>query len=337
MGWKGQTALAALMWILSGAAHANPVAEFYRGKNIALVIGYTAGGGYDLYGRVLARHMPKHIPGNPTIIPQNMPGAGSLKAANFIYGIAPKDGLTMGIVTRAMATDPLLGESKFDPRKFTWIGSTTSETSVCATWGTSTVKTWADMFGTAFTMGGSAQGSEPDSFTLLLKNVFGVHVRLVSGYPGGNDINLAIERGEVDGRCGWSLSSIKSQRPDWLRDKKINILTQLALRKHPDLPDVPLLLELTQTDEQRQIVKLVIASLVLGRPFFAPPGIPEDRKAALRQAFDETMKDPEFLQEAAKLDLEIEPVTATAINSLLADLYQTPKSAVEKAAAAIRR
>jgi tripartite-type tricarboxylate transporter receptor subunit TctC len=337
MGWKARTVLAVLISTSSGAVRADSAADFYRGKIISLVIGYTAGGGYDLYGRVVARHMQRYIPGNPTIVPQNMPGAGSLKAANFIYDVAPKDGLTIGTVTRAMATDPLLGDSKFDPRKFSWIGSTTSETSVCATWNTSSVKTWGDMFGRTFTMGGSARGSEPDNFTLLLKNVFGAHVKLVTGYPGGNDINLAIERGEIEGRCGWSWSSIKSQRADWLRDKKINILTQLATKKHPDLPDVPLLLDLAQNDEQRQITKLVLASLVVGRPFFGPPGIPENRKAALRKAFDETMKDRDFLDEAAKLDLEIEPVSASEIESLLAELYQTPKAVVEKAAATIRR
>jgi len=236
-----------------------------------------------------------------------------------------------------MATDPLLGESKFDPREFTWIGSTTSETSICAMWQTSPVKNWRDMFGKTFTMGGSAPGSEPDVFTLLLKNVFGAHVRLVTGYPGGNDINLAIERGEVDGRCGWSWSSIKSQRPEWLKDKKISILVQLAMTKHPDLPDVPLLLDFAKNEEQRQIVKLVLASLVVGRPFFAPPGIPVDRKLALRQAFDDTMKDSAFRDEAAKLDLEIEPVTAAAIDGLLAELYRTPKPVVEKAIAAVRK
>lgn len=162
-------------------------------------------------------------------------------------------------------------------------------------------------------------------------------MKLVSGYPGGNDINLAIERGEIEGRCGWSWSSIKSQRADWLRDKKINILTQLATKKHPDLPDVPLLLDLAQNEEQRQITKLVLASLVVGRPFFGPPGIPEDRKAALRKAFDETMKDRDFLDEASKLDLEIEPVAASEVEGLLAEVYQTPNAVIEKAAAAIRR
>jgi len=270
-------------------------------------------------------------------VPQNMPGAGSLKAANYIYSLALKDGATIGTVARSMATDPLLGESKFDPREFTWIGSTTSETSVCAMWQTSPVKNWGDIFGKTFTMGGSAPGSEPDVFTLLLKNVFGASVRLVTGYPGGNDINLAIERGEVDGRCGWSWSSIKSQRSEWLKNKKISILVQLAMAKHADLPDVPLLLDFAKSEEQRQIVKLVLASLVVGRPFVAPRGIPVDRKMALRKAFDDTMKDLAFREEAAKLDLEIEPVAAAAIDDLLAELYRTPKPVVEKAAAAVRK
>lgn len=336
MTWKA----VALLAVLSGAitpAQADDVADFYRGQNISMVIGYTAGGGYDLYARLLARHISKFIPGKPTVVPQNMPGAGSLKAANYIYSLAPKDGATIGTVARSMATDPLLGESKFDPREFTWIGSTTSETSVCAMWETSPVKRWDDMFGKTFTMGGSAPGSEPDVFTLLLKNVFGANVRLVTGYPGGNDINLAIERGEVDGRCGWSWSSIKSQRPGWIKDKKISLLVQLAMTKHPDLGEVPLLLDFAKDEEQRQIVRLVLASLVVGRPFFAPPGVPLDRKMALRKAFDDTMKDPAFREEAAKLDLEIEPVTAATIDELLAELYRTPRSVVAKAVAAVQK
>src|SRR5258708_84049 len=191
MDWKTKEVVVAVSGLMT-AAHADDVADFYRGRSVSVVIGYTAGGGYDLYARLLARHMRKYIPGNPTIVPQNMPGAGSLKAANFIYSLAPKDGATIGTVGRGMATDPLLGESKFDPRQFAWIGSTTSETSVCAMWHTSPVKNWGDIFGKTFTMGGSAPGSEPDVFTLLLKNVFGANVRLVTGYPGGSDINLAI-------------------------------------------------------------------------------------------------------------------------------------------------
>jgi tripartite-type tricarboxylate transporter receptor subunit TctC len=322
---------------LSVQAKAQSVEDFYRGRQVQVLIGYSGGGGYDLYARLLARHMGKHIPGHPTLVPQNMPGAGSLKLTNYLYTVAPKDGSVIGMVSRGMATDPLLSDAKFDPTKFTWLGSVTSEVSVCATWHTSPVKTWADTLAKDFTMGGSAAGSETDTFALILRNVFGAKMRLVTGYPGGNDINLAMERGEVDGRCGWSWSSIKSQKTAWLKEKKINVLVQLGAEKHPDLPDVPFMLDLVKNEEQRQMLRLIFASLVLGRPFMAPPGIPDDRKAALRQAFDVTMKDAEFLNEAAKIDLEITPVAAPAIDKLLAELYRTPKSVVEKAAAAIQK
>ena len=336
MPWKATSTVLAIL-TLSLPAHAQSVADFYRGRQVQVLIGYSAGAGYDLYARVFARHMGKHIPGNPTLVPQNMPGAGSLKLTNFLYSVAPKDGSVIGMVSRGMATDPLLGDSKFDPTKFTWLGSITSEVSVCATWHTSPVKSWADITAKDFTLGGMGSGSETDTFSLLIRNVFGAKARLISGYPGGNDVNLAMERGEVDGRCGWSWSSIKSQKTAWLKEKKINVLVQLGMAKHPDLPDVPFLLDLARDDEQRQMLRLIFTQLVLGRPFMAPPGIPEDRKATLRQAFDATMKDPEFLAEAAKIDLEISPVAAAAIDELLAGLYKTPKSVVEKAAAAISK
>jgi tripartite-type tricarboxylate transporter receptor subunit TctC len=337
MPWKATAAFLVAALMLAVPARAQSVADFYRGRQVQLLIGYSAGAGYDLYARMLARHMGKHIPGNPTLVSQNMPGAGSLKLTNYLYGIAPKDGSVIGMVSRGMATDPLLGDSKFDPTKFAWLGSITSEVSVCATWHTSPVKSWADITAKEFTLGGSAAGSEQDTFALLLRNIFGAKMRLVTGYPGGNDINLAMERGEVDGRCGWSWTSIKSQKTAWLREKKINLLVQLGMAKHADLPNVPFMLDLAQNEEQRQMLRLIFTSLVLGRPFMAPPGIPEDRKIALRLAFDATMKDPEFLDEAAKIDLEISPVGAAAIDELLAELYKTPKSVVEKAAAAISK
>ncbi|HTS40269.1 MAG TPA: tripartite tricarboxylate transporter substrate-binding protein [Xanthobacteraceae bacterium] len=340
MAWKAGTGAVALLMLaaLATQARSQSVADFYRGKQVQVLIGYSAGGGYDLYARMLARHMGKHIPGNPTLVPQNMPGAGSLKLANYLYSTAPKDGSIIGMVSRGMATDPLLvGDAKFDPTKFVWLGSITSEVSVCATWHTSPIKTWTDITAKEFTMGGSSAGSETDTFALLLRNVFGAKMRLVTGYPGGNDINLAMERGEVDGRCGWSWSSIKSQKTDWLKDKKINVLVQLGMAKHPDIPDVPFMLDLAKDQEQRQILRLVFASLVLGRPFMAPPGIPDDRKAALRKAFDDTMKDAEFLAEADKGRYEIAPVAAATIDELLVDLYKTPKSVAEKAAAVISK
>jgi tripartite-type tricarboxylate transporter receptor subunit TctC len=339
MSRKSLVAVATLMLVcaLPSAARAQSVADFYRGKQVQVLIGYSAGAGYDLYARVLARHMGKHVPGNPAMVPQNVPGAGSLKLANFLYSQAPKDGSVVGMVSRGMATEPLFGDAKFDATKFTWIGSITSEVSVCAVWHTSPVQSWPDMAAKDFTLGGMGSASETDTYAKLLRNVFGAKARLVAGYPGGNDVNLAIERGEVDGRCGWSWSSIKSQKTAWLKDKKLKVILQMGLTKHPDLPDVPSLIELAQTDEQRQMLRLIFSQLVLGRPFMAPPGIPDDRKAALRRAFDATMKDPEFLDEAAKLDLEITPVGAQAIDDLLAELYRTPKNVVDKAAAAISK
>ncbi len=319
---------------LTAPARAQTVEEFYRGRSITVLVGFTAGGGYDLYARLLGRHMGRHVPGNPTIVVQNMPGAGSMKATQYVYGVAPKDGLTLATVSRGMVTEPLLNAANFDPTKLTWLGTITSETSVCATWKTSPVKSWDDMFKREFSLGGSAVGADPDTFALIMRNVFGAKVKLVTGYPGGNDINLAMERSEVDGRCGWSWTSLKSQK-NWL--PQINLLVQFNLEKNADLPNVPVALERAASDEQRQVLRLLIAGQYVGRPFFTSPDIPADRKAALRAAFDATMKDPQFLADAAKLDLEISPVGAATVDAFLADLYRTPKDVVSKAVTAIQK
>ena len=324
----------ALSLAIAGAARADPVEDFYRGKTVTILVGFTAGGGYDLYARLLGRHIGKHIPGNPTVVVQNMPGAGSMKAVQYVYGVAAKDGLTLATVSRGMVTEPLLNGANFDPVKLTWLGTITSETSVCATWKTSAVKTWDDMFKREFSLGGSAVGADPDTFALIMRNVFGAKVKLVTGYPGGNDINLAMERQEVDGRCGWSWTSLKSQK-QWL--PQVNVLVQFNLEKNPDLPDVPVALERARDNEQRQVLRLLIAGQYVGRPFFSSPDIPAERKAALRAAFDATMKDREFLAEAAKADLEISPISAGPIDAFLAELYRTPKDVVGKAVAAIQK
>jgi tripartite-type tricarboxylate transporter receptor subunit TctC len=334
MRWKAMIAAIAALLALAAEARADAVVDFYRGKTVSVLVGFTAGGGYDLYARLLGRHIGRHIPGNPAVVVQNMPGAGSLKATQYVYGVAPKDGTVLATVSRGMATEPLLNEAKFDATKLTWIGSVTSETSICATWNTSPIKTWDDMFRREFTLGGSAIGADPDTFALILRNVFGAKVKLVTGYPGGNDINLAMERGEVDGRCGWSWTSLKSQK-QWL--KQISPLVQFGLTKNADLPAVPLALDRAASDEQRQVLRLLIAGQFVGRPFFASPGIPDDRKAALRAAFDVTMKDKQFLEEAAKADLEISPTTAATIDEFLGDLYRTPADVVRKAVVAIQK
>lgn len=329
-------AAALIAMLLPFAAHADPVSDFYKGRTVTVMIGYSPGGSYDAAARVLARYMGRYIPGNPTIVPQNMPGAGTLTLANYLYNVSPKDGTTFGIFARGMAMEPLIGTSPtlFDSSKFTWIGSSTNEISLCATYATSPVKTWSDALSKDFTVAGNGSGSDPDVFANVLRNLFGLKGRLITGFPGSAEISLAMERGEVDGRCGWSWSSVKAEKADWIRDHKLNFLVQLALQKAKDLPDVPLIIDLAANDRQRQILKLIFSRQTMGRPFAAPPGIPADRVAALRTAFDETMKDPEFLAEADKRGLEVNPVSGADIDKLVSELYQTPKDVVAEARAA---
>ena len=325
--------------LLATAARAQSVEEFYKGKNVNLIIGYSVGGGYDLYARLVSRYIGKHIPGRPTVVAQNMTGAGSLRAAAFLYSAAPKDGTTFGTFGRTIATTPLLapGTAQFDGTKFTWLGSVTNDVSTCIIWHTSPVKTWNDLLEKPVTFGGEGPGADPDVFALLYKNVFGAKVKLVTGYHGTNDTVLAMERGEVDGLCGLSWSTLKGRHQQWMNDKKINILVQAAMKKEPELAGVPLINEFARTQEQQQILKLFLVTQEMARPFAAPPGIPEDRKAALIAAFEQTMKDPEFLAEAKKLNIDVNPVTGKEIDAMLAELYATPKDVIEKAAQAIAK
>jgi tripartite-type tricarboxylate transporter receptor subunit TctC len=327
---------AALLTPTAAQSGAAPTpAEFYKGRVINMIIGYSPGGGYDLYGRVLAQHMTKHIPGNPKIIPQNMPGAGSLKAANYIFSVGRKDGTTIGTFARSMGMSQLVGHATFDTREFSWIGSITKDTSLCVSWKTSPIKTWNDALTKQFTVGGEGADSDPDIFTKLYKNVLGANMRLASGFPGTSGIGLAMQRGEVHGLCGLSWSTIKSQHPDWLRDKSINLLIQAAPEKDPELPDVPNALDLAKTEEQKQIVDFAVVSQTIARPIAAGPGIPADRKAALRAAFDATMKDPAFLADMKRLQLDVRPVTGAEIDTMIGHLYATPKDVVARAARAM--
>ena len=323
----------------TGSAQAQTAEEFYKGKTVNLVIGFSVGGGYDLYARHLARFMGKHIPGSPSIVPQNMPGAGSLKAANFIYTAAPKDGSAFGTFSRTTGINPLLESgAKFDGTKFSWLGSVTDDVSTCVVWHTSPVKNWNDFLTKPSTFGGQGPSSEPDIFARLYKNVFGAPIKLVPGYPGTNEITLAMERGEVDGLCGLSWSTIKTRHAAWLRDKKVTILVQAAFKKEPEIDaGVPLVMDMTKDKEKLQILKLILAAQQMARPFAAPPGIPAERHAALVAAFDATMKDPEYLADAKKLNMDVNPVSAKALNALLAELYATPKDVVKKASEAITK
>ena len=334
------TIVAAVCVLAAGTQPAraqNAVADFYRGKTVTLTVGYSSGGGYDTYARIVARHLGKHIPGNPQIVVQNAPGAGSMRAANTLYNVAPKDGTAIGMFGRGIALEPLIGTSpaQFEAQKFLWLGSGTEEAAVVVVWAAKGIKTWADMASKPFTVGGEGTGSDPDVYALMLRNVFGVKLKLVSGYPGTAEMSLAIERGEVDGRASWSWSSLKSLKPDWISGNKLSLPVQLNLTKSPDLPGVPLLGEFATTERQRQIMKLVLSRQTMGRPFMAPPGIPAERAKALREAFDATMKDPEFLAEAKLRGQEVNPVSGAALDQLLAELYATPKDVIAETKAAI--
>jgi tripartite-type tricarboxylate transporter receptor subunit TctC len=328
----------ALLIVLALPARAAGVEDFYKGRTVTLAIGYSVGGGYDLYGRLVAQFMGRHIPGEPTIVPQNMPGAGSLKAANYIYSVAPKDGSVIGTFGRSMGLEPLIGtDAAYDGTKFSWLGSVTNDVSLCVSWKNSPITDWNDMLAKALTLGGEGSGADPDVFALTIKNVFGAKVKLVTGYPGTNETTLAMERGEIDGLCGLSYSTLKSRHADWLKDGSVHLLVQAGIRKSRDLPNVPFLTDLAPDKEKALILRFIVAPQGMARPFVAPPGVPDERKSALRAAFDATMKDKDFRAAAAAQDIDVDPVTGAEIDALLKDLYATPKDIIAKASAAMSK
>jgi tripartite-type tricarboxylate transporter receptor subunit TctC len=327
----------AALALCPAAAHAQSVADFYKGKTVDLYIGYSAGGAYDLYARVLARFIGKHIPGNPTVVPKNMTGAGSLLLANWLYNVAPKDGTAFGIIGRGTPFDPILGNKRaqFDGTRYTWIGSANNEVSVCVAWHTSGITKFDDLLTKELVVGGTGASADTDQFPKIMNGVLGTKFKVVTGYPGGNEIGLAMERGEVQGRCGWSWSSVKSTHQKWYDEKKFHILVQLALEKHPDLRHVPLIVDLAKSADDRKVLELIFARQVMGRPFLGPPDIPRDRAEALRQAFMNTMKDQEFLVAAETAKLEITPVAGHQLEQLVKETYATPANIAQRAAAAL--
>src|SRR5215467_9166892 len=320
---------------LASFAKAEGVADFYKGRNVSMIIGFSVGGGYDAYARLLARYVGKHIPGEPSIVPQQMTGAGSLRAANYIFSVAPKDGSVLGTFSRSMGIAPLLGQAEFDSRKFTWLGSMTDDDTTCVTWNSSPIKNWNDFLAKPSKFGGLGADADPDIWALLYKNVFGAKVQLVSGYPGTNDVVLAMERGEVDGLCGLSWSTIKTRHAEWLTNHSANVIVQAALKKEPEIAHVPLATDLVRDPEQLKIMRLLLTSQAMARPFAAPPDIPADRKSALIAAFDATMREGDFVVEAQRLSFDVRPVGASTIDGLLAEVYATPKDVLARAAKAI--
>jgi len=313
---------------------AQTASEFYKGKTVDVYIGTSVGGGYDAYARLLSRHMGRHVPGNPIFVPKNMEGGGGIRLANFLYNVAPKDGSTFGTFNRGTGFDPLLGNkgAQFDATRFNWIGSANNEVSVCVAWHTTGVTRYEELLSKELVVGASGPAADTYQFPKIANGVLGTRFKIIAGYPGGNDIDLAMERGEVQGRCGWSWTSVKATHQPWLDQNKIHILFQIGLSKHPDLPNVPLVMDLARTDEERAIFKVIFGRQVMAWPFTAPPGVPQERISVLREAFMDTMKDKEFLAEAAKAGLEIRPVSGVDIQKLVHEAYDTPAAVVQRTA-----
>ena len=313
---------------------AESASPFYAGKTVRIVVGFGPGGGYDLYAREVGRFLGKHLPGNPTVVVQNMVGAGSLKSVNFLYNAAPRDGTVLASFARGVVFEPLIGHpdgAQFDAPKLNWIGSVSNEVGVCAIMASRGVASWEDMKVKKTLIGASGAGADSDAFSVVLRNLFHLPMRIVTGYPDGASMNLAMERGEIDGRCGWSWGSIVSGNRDLLANKQIDIIVQIALAKHEDLPNVPLIMDLVDDPGKLAALKLIVARQSFARPFAAPPEIPAERVDALRNAFDATMADADFLAEMRRLMLEVRPVGGTEVQRLIRDLYASPPQVVKLA------
>ena len=314
------------MVVLCGNAQADSVADFYRGKTVNFYIGDAPGGGYDLYAHFVARFLGSHIPGNPLILARNMPGAGSRTAAGYVSSVAAKDGLTLGASEEALPLEQAVGDEsiQFDTAKFNWIGSPDSDNKVVVTWFTSGVKTIADAKSHEVQMGASADTTS-SQYLNAMNALIGTRFKVVYGYPGGNEINLAMQRGEVAGRGSSSWATWKA-KPDMLRDHKINVLVQVGFDKAAGLDDVPLLMQLGGNADDKEILKLLSAPTAIGHPIFTSPGVAGERVNALRAAFDATMKDPAFLDEAKKVKLDVQPTSGEALQKIVADILSAPKS-----------
>jgi tripartite-type tricarboxylate transporter receptor subunit TctC len=320
--------------IAATRAGAQDASSFFAGKTVRIVVGFSAGGGYDIYARGLGRYLGRHIPGHPSVVVQNMAGAGSLKAVNFLFNAAPRDGTVLATFSRGIVFEPLIGHldgAQFEAPKFNWIGSISDEVSVCAINASRGIATWADMLTTKTLIGASGAGADSDAFPVVLRNLFHLPMRIVTGYPGGADLNLAMERGEIDGRCGWSWTSIVSRNREWLANKRIRITLQIALAKHEDLPDVPLITDLVPDPRRNAALKLIVSRQSIARPFAAPPEVPPERTEILRQAFDATMGDPDFLADMRSQTLEVRPLGGAAVQRLMRDIYASPPDVVKLA------
>jgi tripartite-type tricarboxylate transporter receptor subunit TctC len=332
MRWRIMTPLVALA-LLTGTASADPVADFYKGKNINWILSAGSGGGYATYAYAFAPFLSAHIPGKPHIVVQNMPGAGGIRAMLYLNSVAPKDGTTIGLVHSSVPFAPLYGTrgANFDPREMRWIGSITSSFGICVSWAKSGIIKWRDMLEREFIVGGTGAGSQMETMPAMLKQLFGAKIKIVSGYKGGNDVYLAMERGEVHGRCGGLVSSIKATRPDWFPEKKVVVPIQIALQRDPEFPDSPALVEFIKDERTRQILELILSPFEMDRPVLAPPGTPSERISALRKAFSAAMRDPGFIAEARKQNIEIKEVSGERVAEVIERAYAMPPEVIKAA------
>lgn len=329
--------LRAGMWAIVlavGALHdpARAADDAFKGKQITILIPFEAGSGYDVYARALARHISEHIPGEPTIVPSNMLGGGGLMLVNHLYSVAPKDGTVVGLLSRSTIIEPLLenAAARFDPRQLTWIGNIGDEVSLCAATVRSGFKTWEDLKRREFIATASGAAADNGVYPLLFNSLLGTRFKVVVGYKGGPAMNKAMEDGEADGRCGWSWTTIKTTKPDWLANKTITLLMQAGLRKSKELPDVPLVLDLARNAEDRAALELAFSTQAVAWPIAAPPGVPTDRTKILRQALMATLKDARFLAEAKRLQLDIDPTEGEEALRIVERMYASPAPAVAK-------
>jgi tripartite-type tricarboxylate transporter receptor subunit TctC len=324
--------LAAAAFPGAACAQQDAVAAFYRGKTVQAVVGYTPGSTFELYLRMLVRHLGRHVPGNPTIVVQHMPGAGSLKATGYLGTIAPRDGTVIGIINPVTTIEPLLdpANTKFDPRAFRWLGSMNSEISTCGFWAKD-LHTLADLKRRQIVVGstGPASGSTVDA--KILGSLIGINFKVVPSYPGLTEVKLAAERGEVDGHCGLQVSAIKSVNMDDYKSGKLSVPVQMALQKHPEFPEIPNAYDLATKEDDRALFRLIFGPWAYGRPLLAPPDTPTDRVQALRAAVKATLADPQFLAEAQKINMEIQPLAPETIVKLVDDVLGTPAPVVERA------
>ena len=329
---------AAVALVVAPAAHAQPVEQFFARKTVTISIGYTAGGSYDLYGRMVARHLGKHIPGQPTVVAQNMPGAGSLKAANYIYEVAPKDGTALGVVVETAALEQALANpaALYDAAKFTWVGRVATSNNIFMPWHTAKVQSIDDAKRRESSLAGTGPGSIAETVPRLLNALAGTRFKLVSGYPASNEAMLAMERGEVDGASS-SWAAVKVGKQAWLRERKIRIILQTTPERIAELPDAPSLGEIGDTPEDRQVFALYASGSAIGRSVIAPPGLPPERVGALRDAFQKMVKDPEFVADLQRTNVELDPLPGAQVEELVVRTLNVPATVRDRAKLAFGR